>query len=63
VNTPGDQWILGNHRLRCGDATVAADRQALMASDSADLVFTDPPYNIDYEGYTVSFRQGCVKKV
>ena len=52
VNISGDQWILGNHGLRCGDATVAADRQALMESDSADLVFTDPPYNVDYEGYT-----------
>jgi hypothetical protein len=52
VNTPGDQWILGNHRLRCGDATVPADRVALMTGDTADLVFTDPPYNCDYEGYT-----------
>jgi DNA modification methylase len=52
INKPGDQWNLGNHRLRCGDATVPADRVALMAGDTADLVFTDPPYNVDYEGYT-----------
>jgi DNA modification methylase len=52
VNTPGDLWILGNHRLLCGDALASADTQRLMAAELADLVFTDPPYNVDYEGYT-----------
>jgi DNA modification methylase len=49
---PGDLWILGPHRLLCGDATVAGDVDLLMARETADLVFTDPPYNVDYEGYT-----------
>jgi hypothetical protein len=51
VSQSADLWILGNHRL-CSDATVATDVQRLMGDDAADLVFTDPPYNVDYEGYT-----------
>ena len=54
VTVAGDLWALGqDHRLLCGDATVAADVQRLMPGGAAaDLVFTDPPYNVDYEGYT-----------
>lgn len=48
VSRPGDLWILGNHRLLCGDATVSADVQALMGGQLADMAFTDPPYNVDY---------------
>jgi DNA modification methylase len=52
VSAPGDLWILGHHRVLCGDATSLLDVKRLMAGDAADLVFTDPPYNVDYEGYT-----------
>jgi ParB-like chromosome segregation protein Spo0J len=52
VTVPGDVWVLGDHRLQCGDATVRADVEQLMGSESVDLIFTDPPYNVDYEGYT-----------
>jgi DNA modification methylase len=52
ISVPGDLWVLGNHRLLCGDATVTADVQHLMGDAAADCVFTDPPYNVDYEGYT-----------
>jgi len=52
VSVTGDLWILGDHRLLVGDATKQADVEKLMAGDFADLVFTDPPYNVDYEGYT-----------
>lgn len=48
----GDLWILGDHRLLVGDATDGADVARLMAGEAAELVFTDPPYNVDYEGYT-----------
>ncbi|MGA1373030.1 MAG: DNA modification methylase [Pseudomonadales bacterium] len=48
----GDIWLLGEHRLLCGDAVVAADIEKLMAGEQADLVFTDPPYNVAYEGGT-----------
>lgn len=48
----GDIWALGDHRVLCGDATVQCDVDALVAGDAIDLVFTDPPYNVDYQGYT-----------
>jgi len=48
----GDVWLLGEHRLLCGDAVVAADIERLMGQEQADLVFTDPPYNVAYQGYT-----------
>jgi DNA modification methylase len=48
----GDIWQCGSHRVMCGDATDALDVNALMGQEKADLVFTDPPYNVDYEGYT-----------
>lgn len=47
---PGDLYLLGEHRLMCGDSTNAKDVQKLCAGESADLVVTDPPYNVDYEG-------------
>ena len=52
VSRTGDLWILGNHRLMCGDSVVLTDVERLMAGAKADLVFTDPPYNVDYTGYT-----------
>jgi DNA modification methylase len=51
VSRRGDIWILGDHRVMCGDA-VTDDVTSLMQSETADLVFLDPSYNIDYEGYT-----------
>jgi DNA modification methylase len=48
ISRPGDVWELGNHRLLCGDATDPASYDALMADGQADMVFTDPPYNVDY---------------
>jgi DNA modification methylase len=52
VTTLGDCWRLGAHRVACGDATDAKAVERLMGAESADLVFTDLPYNVDYEGYT-----------
>lgn len=65
VTQPGDIWILGRHRLLCGDATRPEDVARLMNGNTADLVVTDPPYNVDYGskaesinkyGYTFSNR-------
>lgn len=52
ISAAGDLWVLGLHRVLCGDATSRADVERLMAGESGDLVFTDPPYNVSYEGYT-----------
>ena len=43
---PGDLWILGNHRLLCGDSTNVQHVERLMNGEKADMVFTDPPYNV-----------------
>lgn len=48
----GDLWILGNHRLLCGDSTDTTALERLMAGANADLWLTDPPYNVNYEGKT-----------
>ena len=48
ISRPGDVWELGNHRLVCGDATDPKSYELLMADGQADMVFTDPPYNVDY---------------
>ena len=48
VSRTGDIWIMGEHRLLCGDSTSEADMKKLMADDLADMVFTDPPYNVNY---------------
>lgn len=48
----GDIWILGNHRLMCGDSTKQNDVDKLMNGIKADLLLTDPPYNINYQGCT-----------
>jgi hypothetical protein len=44
----GDIFQLGDHRLMCGDSTRAEDVARLMDGQKADMVFTDPPYNVDY---------------
>ena len=46
----GDIWMLGRHRLICGDSTKAETYDLLMGSTKANLVITDPPYNVNYEG-------------
>ena len=48
VTQPGDLWVLGEHRLLCGDATVMADVERVLGGQLADMTFTDPPYNVDY---------------
>lgn len=52
ISAVGDLWVLGEHRLLCGDATQHEHTDRLFAGDTTDLIFTDPPYNVDYEGYT-----------
>lgn len=52
ISAPGDIWLLGKHRLMCGDSTSADDAAKLMDGAQADLLLTDPPYNVAYEGGT-----------
>jgi DNA modification methylase len=54
----GDIYILENHRLMCGDSTSIDAVDDLMKSDKADMVFTDPPYGVDYKGISNDSRDG-----
>jgi len=47
---PGDVWVLGNHRLMCGDSTSIDAVEKLMDGQQANMLHTDPPYGVDYEG-------------
>jgi DNA modification methylase len=49
---PGDLWVLGNHRLLCGDSTNVQHVERLMGGEKADLWLTDPPYGVAYNGKT-----------
>ena len=51
VSRMGDLWVLGRHRLLCGDTRDAGSMDRLMKGQSADLVFTDPPYNVAIDGH------------
>jgi DNA modification methylase len=50
VSLTGDCWVAGRHRIICGDTTDIETIEELMNGDRADLVFTDPPFNVDYHG-------------
>jgi DNA modification methylase len=51
----GDVWILGNHRLMCGDSTSIDAVDKLMEGQRSDMVFTDPPYNVAFNGRSGKF--------
>ena len=68
VTKPGDLWLLGRHRLLCGDATVATDVERLLGDRRPNLMVTDPPYGVDYDpswrrraGVNLSDRMGTVR--
>ena len=50
VTKPGDLWIMGKHRLLCGDSTNPQHLEHLMDGAKAEMLFTDPPYGVDYDG-------------
>jgi len=57
----GDIYILGNHRLMCGDSTSIDAVEKLLESQKADLLFTDPPYGVSYEGgHNKKKREGII---
>lgn len=55
VTKPGDVWLLGKHRLMCGDSSDPLCIERLMDGRQPDLVFTDPPYNIGYQDMSAKF--------
>lgn len=55
VTRPGDVWVLGRHRLLCGDSTVATDVERALAGGKPHLMVTDPPYGVEYDA---NFRNG-----
>jgi DNA modification methylase len=63
VSRPGDLWLLGPHRLLCGDATVIIDLDRLMAGSKAALCFTDSPYNVDYAGGVGAEKAGKGRRI
>lgn len=55
VTKPGDVWLLGKHRLMCGDSSDPLNLDKLLCGKTPDLVFTDPPYNIGYQDMGAKF--------
>src|SRR5580704_238350 len=51
VTQPGDLWILGRHKLICGDARETGAYAALLGDEAVDLICTDPPYNVPIDGH------------
>jgi DNA modification methylase len=63
VTVQGDVWVLGKHRLMCGDSTSIDAVDTLMAGKKADMVFTDPPYGIDVGNQSQGKGGGVAKKI
>jgi DNA modification methylase len=63
VSKEGDIWLMGDHRLICGDSTKAKTMKALMGDELADMVFTDPPYNVDYGQSMKDKARGKTRKI
>ena len=59
----GDIWVLGDHRLICGDSTDREIVDLIMDGQLADMVFTDPPYNIDYQGSATDRKKGQKRSI
>lgn len=61
ISQLGDLWQLGDHRLLCGDATDREAIDTLLAGDTAHMVFTDPPYNVNYRGSLQQQNEQAIK--
>ena len=63
VSRPGDMWLLGEHKVLCGDATRAEDYKALLGDDLADMTATDPPYNVNYASTAKDKMRGTFRPI
>jgi len=63
ISVPGDIWVLGDHRLLCGDATQMDAVEKVLAGGLADMVFTDPPYNVNYGSTMKDKLRGKKRKI
>jgi DNA modification methylase len=63
VTRPGGLWVLGEHRVLCGDATVPADVERVLDGRLADMTFTDPPYNVKYGSSAKDKLRGNRRKI
>jgi DNA modification methylase len=63
VTQPGDLWVLGDHRVLCGDATVMTDVERVLGGQPADMTFTDPPYNVAYGSSPKDKLRGNKRKI
>jgi DNA modification methylase len=63
ASRPGDLWLLGDHRLLCGDAVVLDDVERALGGSRAAMCFTDSPYNVDYTGGPKADRQGKGRRI
>jgi DNA modification methylase len=63
VTVPGDVWLLGQHRLLCGDSTQIESVEKVLAGGLANMVFTDPPYNVNYGATMKDKLRGNTRKI
>ena len=63
VSRPGDVWVLGEHRVLCGDATDPQSYVRLLSGERADMVFIDPPYNVDYANSAKDRQRGTQRPI
>jgi DNA modification methylase len=63
VSQPGDLWVLGEHRVLCGDATDPASYTRLLAGEQADMVFIDPPYGVNYANSAKDRMRGKARPI
>jgi DNA modification methylase len=63
VTRPGDVWVLDEHRVLCGDATILTDIERVLGGQLADMTFTDPPYNVDYGSSAKDKLRGNKRKI
>lgn len=62
VTVPGDIWVLGDHKVICGDSTKGDTYEALLGKERVDLIFTDPPYGVEFERGKFQARENKTKQ-